>query len=472
MRAVSIPARRRADRCRSGRLRAGAGGSRLCAAGGCVSKTCRAARHSCSSIHPRTPQVAEKGEVKSTMGKEQNNTITVLDVGSAKTVALICEAAESGLRYRGHAVVESRGSRKGVIVELDKAVQSIQRAMEEAEKTAECAVGNAVVAVGGSHVKGLTSRGGVTLGSRPREVAREDIRTAVEKARSVTLPADREVLHLLPQEFILDDQAGVRDPAGMTGRRLEVNLHLVTASSSATQNVISAANRAGLHVDNVVYEALVSADCILRADEKELGVCLADIGAGSTDLIVYCDGMVTHTGVIPVGGDHFTNDVAVGLRTPLAAAEDIKKAFGHTDVSKVPGSTEIEVPAVGDRPSRLIPQRFLAEILEPRAVELCELLRDHLQHAGVLELCTAGIVFTGGGSRLSGLVEVCERVLGRPARLAVSTSLVRMPSALVQPEFATVVGLAMYAHRTKVAKISQDTGFGSRFRAWWARVGA
>src|SRR5215471_6892294 len=358
-----------------------------------------------------------------TIDKDQTNTITVLDAGSAKTVALICETADSHLRYRGHAVVESRGSRKGVIVELDKSVQSIQRAVEEAEKAADCSVGNAVVAVGGWHVKGLTSRGGVTLGSRPRDVAREDIRAAVEKARSVTLPEDREVIHLLPQEFILDDQAGLRDPAGMMGRRLEVNLHVVTASSSATQNVVSAANRAGLHVDNVVYEALVSADGILSAEEKELGVCLADIGAGSTDLIVYTDGMVAHTGVVPIGGDHFTNDASVGLRTPLVAAESIKKAFGHTLRHQVPESNEIEVPAVGDRPSRLMPQRFLAEILEPRAVELCELLRDHLQHAGVLELCTAGIVFTGGGSRLNGLVEVCERVLGRPARLAVSTSL-------------------------------------------------
>src|SRR5215471_13057553 len=308
------------------------------------------------------------------MDKGRNKLITVLDVGSAKTAALICQASETGLRYRGHGVVESRGSRKGVIVEQDKAVQSIQKAVEEAEKIAESTVGNAVIAVGGAHVKGLTSRGGVSLGSRPREVGRDDIRLAVEKARSVVLPQDREVLHLLPQEFILDEQGGVRDPAGMMGRRVEVNLHLVTAASSATQNVVTAANRAGLHVDNVVYEAMVSADATLRADEKELGVCLADIGSGSTDLIVYCEGMVAHSGVVPVGGDHFTNDVSVGLRTPLAAAEAIKKSFGHTDRSKVPEGNEIEAPACGDRPSRLMPQRFLADILEPRAVELFELV--------------------------------------------------------------------------------------------------
>lgn len=406
------------------------------------------------------------------MGKEQSNTITVLDVGSAKSVALICEIGDAGLRYRGHGVTESRGSRKGIITELDKAVQSVHKAVEEAEKVAECSVGNAVVAVGGPHIKGVTSRGGVALGMRPREVTRDDIRSAVEKARSVHLPVDREVLHLLPQEFIVDDQAGIRDPAGMMGCKLEVNLHLVTASSSATQNVVTVANRAGLHVDNTVCEALVAADCTLRAEEKELGVCLADIGAGSTDLIVYYEGMAIYSGAVPVGGDHFTNDVAVGLRTPLVAAEKIKKMFGNTVISKVPESNEIEVPAVGDRPSRLMPQRFLAEILEPRAVELCELLRDHLQHAGVIELCGAGIVLTGGGSRLAGLGEICERVLKLPVRLASSMALAGMPEHLSDPQFSTVVGLAMYAHRASVASISQENGFGSRLRAFWAKLGA
>ncbi len=407
------------------------------------------------------------------MTKDGNNKIiTVLDAGSAKTAVLICEATEVGLRYRGHAVAESRGSRKGVIVELDRAVQSIHRAVDEAEKVAECSVGNAVIAVAGAHIKGFTSRGGVALGSRPREVERDDIRLAVEKARSVNLPEDREVLHLLPQEFILDDQAGVRDPAGMMGRRLEVNLHMVTASSSATQNVVTAANRAGLQVDNIVYEALTSADSTLRADEKELGVCLADIGAGSTDLIVYCDGMVAHSGVVPVGGDHFTNDVAVGLRTPLTAAEKIKRSFGHTIVAKVPEGNEIEVPAVGDRPSRLMPQRFLAEILEPRAAELCELLRDHLRQAGVLELLTAGLVLSGGASRLSGLAKMFEDIVERPVRLASPVPIAKMPEQLAEPEFATLVGLAMYAHRTTAAKVTEMQGFGYRLRSLFAKLGA
>ncbi len=406
------------------------------------------------------------------MGKDQKNTIAVLDIGSAKTVALICDVSDSGLRYRGHAVTESRGSRKGVLVELDKAVQSIQRAVEAAEKLAECTVGNAVVSIGGAHIKGISSRGGISLGSRPREVTREDVRASVEKARSINLPPDREVLHLLQQEFILDDQAGVRDPAGMMASRLEVNLHLVTASASATQNVITSANRAGVHVDNTVYEALVAADFTLRAEEKEMGVCLVDIGAGSSELIVYYEGMAVHSGVVPIGGDHFTNDVAVGLRTPLVEAEKIKKLFGNTISSKVPEANEIEVPAVGDRPSRLMPQRFLAEILEPRAAELCELLRDHLHHAGVLELCSAGIVLTGGGSKLNGLLEIFERVLQRPVRLAMPAPIAKMPVQLAEPEFATVIGLAMYAHRTTVARISQDQGIGSRLRTLLARLGA
>jgi cell division protein FtsA len=408
-----------------------------------------------------------------TNGKHPSNMITVLDVGSAKTVALICEATDAGLKYRGHGTTESRGSRKGIIVELDKAVQSIHKAVEEAEKLAGCQVGNAVISVAGSHIKGVTSRGGVTLGQRPRDVTREDIRTAVEKARSVTLPDDREVLHLLPQEFILDEQAGVRDPAGMMGRRLEVNLHMVTASASATQNVVTAANKAGLHVDNMVYEALMSADSTLRADEKELGVCFADIGAGSTDMIVYSDGMVAHTGVVPVGGDHFTNDVAVGLRTPLVSAEKIKKQFGHTISSQVAEGNEIEVPAVGDRPSRLMPQRFLAEILEPRAQELCELMRDHLKQAGVMELCPAGVVLTGGGSRMTGLAEVCQKTLDRPIRLAVpEPPIADMPASLSEPEFATAVGLAMYAHRTTMAKMNPEQGFGHKLRALLAKLGA
>src|SRR6185437_15815141 len=288
-------------------------------------------------------------------------------VGSAKTCALVAEVTESGLRYRGHGIADSRGSRKGVIVELDKAVSSIQKAVEAAEDMAGAAVEHAIIGVGGSNIKGVNSHGGISLGTRPREIGRDEIKQAVERARAIPLPPDREILHLLPQEFILDDQSGVHDPLGMMAARLEVRVHMVTATTSATQNVITAVNRAGVHVDDTVFEPLAAADSVLRSDERELGVCLADIGAGSTELIVFQQGAVTYTGVIPIGGDHFTSDLSVGMCTPLLDAEKIKKNYGSAVVTLIPAGTEVEVPSVGDRPSRLLPQRMVAEILEPRA---------------------------------------------------------------------------------------------------------
>ena len=310
------------------------------------------------------------------MANQQGNFLTAIDVGSAKTCALMVEITDSGLRYRGHGVAESRGSRKGVIVELDKAVAAIQKAVEAAEDVAGAAVEHAIVGIGGAHVRGVNSHGGISLGTRPREIGRDEIKQAVERARAIPLPADREVLHLLPQEFILDDQAGVHDPLGMMAARLEVRVHLVTAATSAAQNVITAVNRAGVHVDDTVFEPLAAADSVLRADERELGVCLADIGAGSTELIVFLQGAVAYTGVIPVGGDHFTSDLSVGMCTPLAEAEKIKKVYGNAIVTLIPEGNEVEVPSVGDRPSRLLPQRLVAEILEPRARELFEMMRE------------------------------------------------------------------------------------------------
>jgi len=405
------------------------------------------------------------------MGKPESYLLTAIDVGSAKTCALVAEITEGGLRYRGHGVSESRGSRRGLIVDLEKAVASIQRAVDEAEAMAGVNVEHALVGLAGTHIRGVNSRGGITLGGRAREITREDIRHAVEKARAIALPEDREVVHLLPQQFILDDQEGIRDPAGMLGAKLEVKVHVVTAASTATQNVVSALNRAGIHVDNTVFEPLASADAILKSDERELGVCLADIGAGSTDVVVLHEGSVVHTAVIPIGGDHFTNDVAVGLRTPLAEAEKIKRGFGNALVARVPEGNEIEVPAVGDRASRLMPQRSLAEILEPRAQELVEMLRDNLRHSGALELCVAGVVLTGGGARLSGMTELTESLLRRPARLAVPAAISKMPSTLAEAEFAAVVGMIFYGHRAFLARGPQPQGFGARLRSLFSRNG-
>ncbi|MCI0355265.1 MAG: cell division protein FtsA [Acidobacteria bacterium] len=405
------------------------------------------------------------------MSKPQPNLLTAVDLGSAKTCALVTELTDLGLRYRGHGIAESRGSRRGAIVDLEKAVASIQRAVDQAELAVGAPIERAVVGVAGSHIRGVSSRGGLSLAMRSREITRDDMRHAVERARAVTLPADREVLHLLPQEFLVDEQNRIRDPAGMMGSKLEVKVHMVTAASAATQNVVSAMNRAGLHVDDTVFEGLASAEASLRPDERELGVCLADIGAGSTDLVVFHDGGVAHTAVVAIGGDHFTNDVAVGLRTPLADAEMIKRNFGRALVARVPEGNEIEVPAVGDRPPRLMPQRSLADILEPRAQELFEMLRDNLRHAGALDLCPTGLVLTGGGARLGQIAEAAEGVLKRPARLAVPTAIAGMPTALAEPEFATVIGLVFYGHRARTARTTHPRGLGARLKAFLGRNG-
>lgn len=406
------------------------------------------------------------------MGAQNENLLTAIDVGSAKTCALVAEITEAGLRYRGHGVTESRGSRKGVIVDLEKAVSSIQQAVEQAEDAAGAPIEHATVGVAGGHVRGVNSQGGVSFGTRSREILREEIRLAVDKARAIPLPADREIVHLLPQEFILDDQCGIRDPLGMMGTRLEVRVHMITAAASSTQNVVTAVNRAGVHVDDTVFEPLGCADSVLRSDERELGVCLAELGAGSTDIIVFHEGAVAHTGVIPIGGDHFTSDLSVGLCTPVAEAEKIKRVYGNTIVTLIPEGNEVEVPSVGDRPSRLVPQRLVGEILEPRARELFELMRDNLRHAGMLDLCAGGVVLSGGASRLAGILDVAESVLRRPVRLAWPTPLPKMPSVLAEPEFATVLGLVFYTHRARIARGIQDDRWSSRLKALFALKGA
>jgi cell division protein FtsA len=406
------------------------------------------------------------------MANQQASYITAIDVGSAKTCALVAEVTDVGLRYRGHGVADSRGSRKGVIVELDKAISSIQKAVEAAEDLAGAPVEHAIIGIGGGHVRGVNSHGGISLGARPREIGRDEIKQAVERARAIPLPGDREILHLLPQEFILDDQSGVHDPLGMMAARLEVRVHMVTGATSATQNVITAVNKAGVHVDDTVYEPLAAADSVLRSDERELGVCLADIGAGSTELIVFQQGAVAYTGVIPVGGDHFTSDLSVGLCAPLADAEKIKKNYGSAVVTLIPEGNEVEVPSVGDRPSRLLPQRLVAEILEPRARELFEMMRDALRQSGMFEVCIAGIVLTGGASRLPGIFDVAESALRRSVRLSWPAPLAKMPSTLSEPEFATVLGMVNYGQRARIARGLQEGGLGSRLKAMFVGKGA
>ena len=405
------------------------------------------------------------------MPKVNENFLTAIDVGSAKTCVLVVAVSEHGLRYRGHGIADSRGSRKGIIVDLDKAAQSIQKAVERAEDAAGIPIEHVILGLSGAHVRGLNAHGGVVFG-RAREMGRDEIRQAVEKARAVPLPPDREVLHLLPQQFILDEQPGVDDPLGMIATRLEVRVHMITAGASAAQNVISAVNRAGVHVDDTVFEPLAAADSTLRADERELGVCLADIGAGSTNLLVIEHGAVAHSAVVPLGGDHFTSDLSVGLCTPIAEAERIKRLYGNATVTLIPETNEVEVPSVGDRPSRLDSQRMVGEILEPRARELVELVRENLRHAGMLEICAAGVVVTGGGSRLAGLLDIAESVLRKPVRLAWPLALAKMPTSLAEPEFATVLGMALYGHRARTARGAHDERWSSKLKAMLAGKGA
>jgi cell division protein FtsA len=406
------------------------------------------------------------------MANQGANFLTVIDVGSARTSVLVAEATDVGLRYRGHGMAESRGSRKGVIVDLEKAVSSVQKAVEQAEDVAGIPIEHALVGIGGAHVRGVNSHGGISFGARPREIGRDEIRQAVDKARAIPLPADREIIHLLPQEFILDEQSGVHDPLGMMATRLEVYVHIITAASSATQNVISAVNKAGVHVDDTVFEPLACADAVLRSEERELGVCLADLGAGSTDLVVFQEGAVAQTAVIPIGGDHFTSDLSVGMCTALVEAEKIKKLYGNVVVTLIPEGNEVEVPSVGDRPSRLLSQRMVGEILEPRARELFEMMRDNLRHSGALDRCIAGVVLSGGASRLPGILEVAESVLRRPVRLSWPTAMAKMPASLAEPEFSTLIGLVYYGQRARMARGYQDYGWGSRLKALFAKKGA
>jgi cell division protein FtsA len=400
------------------------------------------------------------------------NFITAIDIGSSKTTVLVAEISENGLRYRGHGLSESKGLRKGVITDLDMAASSIQQAVEQAEDVAGISVEHAQIGIAGAHIRGFNLHGGITFGNRAREIGREEIRQAVDKARNVPLPADREILHLLPQEFILDDQPGVQDPNGMMASRLEVRVHIVTAAVGATQNIVTAVNKSGVQVDDTVFEPLACADAVLRPDERDLGVCLADLGAGSCDLIVFQQGAVAHTAVIPVGGDHFTSDLSVGMCTAVADAETLKKNFGNAAVTLIPEGNEVEVPSVGDRRSRMLPQRMIGEILEPRARELFELLRDNLRHAGVFDHCVAGLVLTGGAARLPGLLDVAESVLRKAARLAYPTPMAKMPALLSEPDFATVLGMAYYGHRARLARGLQEPGFGSRMKALFAKKGA
>ncbi len=391
-----------------------------------------------------------------------------LDVGSTKTCALIAEVDGEQVRFLALGAAESKGLRKGLIVNLDSTVSSIRRAVEEAEGVANVPVEAAVIGVAGGHVRGVNSRGGVTLGNRARDIERDDVRRAVDAARNIALPEDREVLHVLPHEFMVDAQDGIRDAIGMVGQRLEANVHLVTSSIAATQNLVTAANRAGILVNDTVLEPLASAEACLTQDERDLGCCLLDIGGGTTELIVYGGGVVRHTSAVPVGGDHFTNDLAVGLRTPTPEAEKIKRRHGCAASALLDEDTSIEIASVGDRPPRTIFARMLTDIIEPRAMELLALIRDDLQRAGLDGQIPAGFVLAGGGARLNGLIDLAEQSFHLPVRIAEPKGLADLPEQVAQPEYATVVGLVMYGAKTRRNAPQRGGNLVSKFKSMFA----
>src|SRR5580700_4105242 len=387
------------------------------------------------------------------MAQRQDNLIVVLDIGSAWTRVLAADVNENVLRYRGHGAAESAGMRKGLIAELGPAAKAVRADNERAENIARANIDGCVVGVGGRNIRGLNTSGGVQLARGLREITREDVRAAIDHARAVDRPPDREVLHLLPRQFILDDQPGIFDPVGMIGARLEVDLHIATCSGSAFQSTVTCANRAGLEVTEAVLESLAAAEATLSADERELGVCLLDIGAHSSDMVVFFEGAVAYTASVPVGGAHFTNDLAVGLQMPVAQAEELKRQYGHAVVTAVPLEAEIEI--ANPQPQRLA-LRTIAEILEPRARELMYFIRESLRQGGVMEALGAGCVLTGGGSMLPGMLDVTESQLRVPARTGLPVRLPQMPAALNHPSWAASIGMILYAHRTHAMRAAED----------------
>jgi len=368
-----------------------------------------------------------------------------LDIGSTKTCVLIAEIDDEQVKFLALGAAESKGLRKGLIVNLDSTVSSIRRAVEEAEGVANVPVESALIGVAGNFVRGVNSRGGITLGHRPRDIERDDVRRAIDAARNISLPEDREVLHVLPHEFLVDAQEGIRDPVGMIGQRLETNVHVVTSSISATQNLVTAANRAGILISDTVLEPLASAESCLTQDERDMGICLLDIG-----------------------GDHFTNDLAVGLRTPIPEAERIKRHHGCAAASLLAEDSAIEIASVGDRPPRMIFSRMLTDIIEPRAHELLALIRDDLQRAGLDKQIPAGFVMAGGGAKLHGLLELAEQTFHLPVRIAEPKGLADMPEQVSQPEYATVVGLVMYGAKARRSAPQRGGNFVSKLKSMFA----
>ncbi len=409
------------------------------------------------------------------MGRREKN-IVGLDIGSTKVCTLIAAPRETGLEPLGFGVSESKGLKKGAVVNLESTVESIKKSVAEAERMAGCEVDTVYVGLAGPHIKSFNSRGVTPIPTRSREINSDDVRRVIETARAVALSPDREIIHILPQEFTVDDQYGIGDPLGMIGTRLEVNVHIVTSSTTAAQNIVTAVNRSGLLVGDTVLEPIAVGEAILTEDEKELGSVLIDIGGGKTNVAIYHHGAVRHTVVLPLGGELFTNDIAVGLRTSIPEAERLKREHGCALSSMTDAEKVFEVSGVGARRSRAIAQTVLSDILQPRAEEIVHLVRAEIRNTGYERQAGAGVVVTGGGSMLRGFVELAESSLDLPVRIGTSAgfaeSLLEKMPELMGPEFATATGLVLYGERRRKTHDfheSSNSGFKrfvSKFRSF------
>ncbi len=379
--------------------------------------------------------------------KNDDKLIVGLDIGTSKVLAIVGEVSPSGeVEIIGVGHHPSRGMKKGVVVNIESTVQSIQRAVEEAELMAGCQIHSVYAGIAGSHINSFNSHGIVAI--KDKEVGPGDVERVIEAARALAIPADQKVLHILPQEFIIDKQEGVREPIGMCGVRLEAKVHIVTGAASAAQNIIKCVRRCGLEVDDIILEQLASSTSVLTEDEKELGVCLVDIGGGTTDISVFTEGAIRHTAVIPIAGDQVTNDIAVALRTPTQYAEEIKKKYACA-LAQLAGADEtIDVPSVGDRPPRKLSRQTLAEVVEPRIEELFGLVLAELRRSGFEDVIGSGLVLTGGSAKMEGVIDLAEEVFHMPVRLGVPQYVGGLSGVVHNPLYATGVGLVLYGSKS------------------------
>lgn len=372
---------------------------------------------------------------------KKDDLIVGLDIGTTKVCAVVGEVTDDGIDIIGIGSHPSRGLRKGVVINIESTVESIKRAISEAELVAGCDITSVYAGIAGGHIKGINSHGIVAV--KDKEVKETDLVRVIDAAQALAIPLDREVIHVIPQEYIIDDQDGVKEPLGMAGVRLEAKVHIVTAAVTSAQNIVKCANRCGLNVGDIILQPLASAEAVLTEDEKELGVCLVDIGGGTTDIIIYAEGAVVHTAVLTLGGNHLTNDVAVGLRTPAAEAERIKQKYGCALSSMVQKDETIEVPSVGGRKPRILSRQILSEIIEPRVEEIYSLVRQEIIQSGYEDRIASGVVVTGGTTILEGMPELAEQVFNMPVRRGVPRAIGGLVDVVKSPMYATGVGLVV-----------------------------